>query len=119
MSDSYALVNDAFPTSQWQAGEIWTGKFQVRIDAGAAPGDLSVFVFLTDAQSDETLPLQTSAPIRDLEIKGFVSPQNRLVHAVRIAASEEPWNSIGQIAFVFLFFSDRIAPHLGIGESHH
>ncbi|HEX7589310.1 MAG TPA: hypothetical protein VF478_13420, partial [Anaerolineae bacterium] len=86
LSDSYALVNDAFPTSQWQAGEIWAGKFLVRIDEGTAPGGLDVFVFLTDAQSDETLPLQTSALIRDLEIKGFVSPQNMLVHAVRIAA---------------------------------
>jgi hypothetical protein len=84
-SDTQSPASDAFPTSQWQAGEIWTGKFQLHIAPGAVPGDLSVFVSLTDEKSDETLELQTRAPTRDLEIQGPAATQNVLVHAVRIA----------------------------------
>ena len=83
-SDIHRPANDAFPTTVWNAGEIWLDKFQLKIDAGSAPGDARIFVFVTDAQSDETLPLKTSAPTRDLTIKGMVAPGNMLVHAVQV-----------------------------------
>ena len=89
-SDIQSPASEAFPTSQWQAGEIWTGKFRLQIDRGAVPGDLSVFIFVMDEKSDETLALETRAPARDLEIKGSISPQNVLVHAVRIAVLRIP-----------------------------
>jgi uncharacterized membrane protein len=78
-------ANNAFPTTAWNVGETWLDKFQWSIDADSAPGDASIFVFVTEAQSDETLPLKTSAPTRDLTLKGIVSPQPMLVHAVRVA----------------------------------
>jgi mannosyltransferase len=84
-SDIHRPANDNFPTSAWNAGETWVDKFQIPFDAGSAPGDASIFVFVTDKKSDATLPLQTAAPTRDLEIKGLVAPQNMLVHAVRVA----------------------------------
>ena len=84
-SDIHLLGNATFPTHAWNAGDTWLDKFRLQIDAGSAPGDASIFVFVTDEQSDETLPLKTSAPTRDLQVKGMVTSNNMLVHAARIA----------------------------------
>jgi mannosyltransferase len=84
-SDTHLLGNAAFPTRAWNAGETWLDKFELKTDAGSVPGDASIFVFVTDEQSDETLPLKTSALTRDLTIKGMIAPANMLVHAVRVA----------------------------------
>ncbi|MDE3089772.1 MAG: hypothetical protein KGJ80_10380, partial [Chloroflexota bacterium] len=84
-SDIHRPGSATFPTRAWDFGETWVDKFQLPIDAGSALGDASVFVFVTAEQSDETLALQTRAPTRDLEIKGMVTAQDMLVHAVRIA----------------------------------
>ena len=84
-SDIHLLGNATFPTHAWNAGDTWLDKFRLKIDAGSAPGDASIFVFVTDEQSDETLPLETSAPTRDLQVKGMVTSNNMLVHAARIA----------------------------------
>ena len=84
-SDIHLLGNDAFPTHVWNVGETWLDKFQLKLNAASAPGDASIFVFVTDEQSDETLPLKTSAPTRDLQVKGMVASGNMLVHAVQIA----------------------------------
>ncbi len=84
-SDIHLLGSDAFPARAWNAGETWLDKSQLKLDAGSAPGDASIFVFVTDVQSDETLPLKTSAPTRDLQVKSMVTSGNMLVHAVQIA----------------------------------
>jgi hypothetical protein len=84
-SDSHQPANAAFPTSAWDAGETWGDKFQLKIDPNSPPGDASVFVFVTDDKSEETLALRTSAPTRDLQIDEKLAAQNRLAHAVRIA----------------------------------
>lgn len=75
-------AGDALPTPQWNAGDFWTQKVQLTLDAGSAPGTATVLLFVTDAAVDDTLPVQTGAPTRDLTIKGMVSPGNRVVHAV-------------------------------------
>jgi len=84
-SDIHRPANAAFPTHAWDAGDIWLDKFRVTIAAEAVAGEASVFVFVTDEQSDETIPLQTTAATRDLTIKGIVAPGNMLAHAVRLA----------------------------------
>jgi hypothetical protein len=76
--NSHRPANTAFPTSAWGTGETWGDKFHLKVDASAAPGDASIFVFVTDEASEQTLALQTQAPTRDLEIQGA------LAHAVRI-----------------------------------
>ncbi len=87
-SNIHRLANDAFPTRAWTPGDVWLDKFQLRVDPGAALGDARVVVFLTDEASDETLPLRTNAPTRDLEIKGFVSSSNMLIHAVQVTTTK-------------------------------
>ncbi len=66
------------------ADGIWLDKVQLTVDAGVPAGEATVLVYVTDAKSDERLPVQTSAPIRDLQFNGNGTSQSLNVHAVEI-----------------------------------
>jgi hypothetical protein len=72
---------DALPTTAWNVGETWIDKVPLTLDAGAAAGAATVYVFVQDEVSDETVPVRADALPRDLTIKGRFGG-NTLVHAV-------------------------------------
>ncbi|MGE5265555.1 MAG: glycosyltransferase family 39 protein, partial [Acidobacteriota bacterium] len=61
---------DALPTTAWSVGETWIDKVPLTLDAGAAAGAATVYVYVQDEASDETVPVRTDALPRDLTIKG-------------------------------------------------
>lgn len=78
---SHLLPNDTFPTSAWNAGDLWRDRSTLAVEPGAAPAQATLYAYVTDEASHALVAPDTSAPTETV-----VSPEDGPVRAVRLGA---------------------------------
>ena len=75
---------DSFSTLEWAAGESWTDKLRLKVDAQTAPGRAVILLGMADAKSGEPAAPTATIPVRDESMANLAAHGPALLRMVEI-----------------------------------
>ncbi len=81
-------ANDSFSTLDWDAGETWVDRIQIKIPANTAPGPAMLLIGLIDAKTGQVVMPQTELATRELPINPPVVNAPAIVRAVVLSSPQ-------------------------------